>query len=84
MPRISLTVLVSESWRDRFGQVAANCRLAGMTIERELVAIGVIAGSIDEARVSALTAIAGVDAIEHGRTTRAMPDRTGPGSSSGA
>lgn len=82
MSHISLTVLVSEPWRDRFGQVVANCRLAGMTIERELVAIGVIAGSIDETRVSALSAIAGVDAVEPERTTHAMPDHPGPDSPS--
>lgn len=68
MSRVNLTILVNTSWRDRFPQVVENCRQAGMTIERELIAVGVIAGSIDEASVSTLEQIEGVHTIEPERT----------------
>lgn len=68
MSQISLTILVNTAWRDRFPQVVENCRQAGMIIERELVAVGVIAGSIDEDSVSTLTQIEGVYAVEPERT----------------
>ncbi|TEA79172.1 hypothetical protein [Allopusillimonas ginsengisoli] len=68
MPCIKLTVLVSETWRSRFPEVVENCRRAGMVIERELVAVGIISGSIDESAVNILAKIEGVQAIEPERT----------------
>lgn len=72
MSRINLTILVNTSWRDRFPQVVESCRQAGMTIERELIAVGVIAGSIDEASVGVLEQIEGVHTIEPERTNRGL------------
>lgn len=68
MPRVNLTILVNTSWLNRFPQVVDNCRQAGMTIERELNTVGVIAGSIEEAGVSMLEQIEGVHTVEPERT----------------
>ncbi|WP_323000194.1 hypothetical protein [Castellaniella sp.] len=64
MARIRLTLLVREDWRDRYPAVLERCRQAGLVIERELAAVGAIAGSIDEGQLLALEAIEGISAIE--------------------
>ncbi|WP_276809606.1 hypothetical protein [Castellaniella defragrans] len=72
MARIRLTVLVRETWRDRYPLVVEHCRQAGLAVERELVAVGVIAGSIEEDRVPGLARVEGVSAVEPERVNRAL------------
>jgi hypothetical protein len=72
MARIRLTVLVRETWRDRYPLVVERCRQAGLTVERELVAVGAIAGSIEEDLLAALAEIEGVSAVEPERVNRAL------------
>lgn len=70
MARIRLTILVHESCRDCFPEVVERCREAGLAVEREMVSIGVITGSIDEAGMHGLESIEGVAAVEPERTHR--------------
>ncbi|MYN13281.1 hypothetical protein GSY71_09015 [Pusillimonas sp. TS35] len=64
MSRVHINIIVQEAWRPRFPQVVENCRRAGIEIEHELVAVGVITGSIDSGRLATLAVIEGVAAIE--------------------
>lgn len=77
MARIRLTVLVRDTWRDRYPQVVEHCRQAGLAVERELVAVGVIVGSIEEELLVAVSRVEGVSAVEPERANRALdsPDR---------
>ncbi len=68
MSHIKLSILVQDTWRDRFPEVVENCRRAGLVVQRELIAVGIIIGSIDENSVSVLTQIEGVRAVERERT----------------
>lgn len=72
MARIRLTVLVREAWRDRYPLVVERCRQAGLTVERELVAVGVITGSIEEDLLTALMGVEGVSAVEPERINRTL------------
>lgn len=72
MARIRLTILVREAWRDRYPLVVEHCRQAGLTVERELVAVGVIAGSIEEDLLTALMGVEGVSAVEPERINRTL------------
>lgn len=73
MPRIRLTVLLREDWRDRYPLILEACRRAGLDVERELEAIGAIAGSIEEDHLAALSAVEGVSAVERERTNSIRP-----------
>ena len=64
MTKIKLSVLVLEDYRDRFPQIVAACREAGMVIERELFAVGIIVGTIDEQQLARLRDVQGVGAVE--------------------
>ncbi|NYT86366.1 hypothetical protein [Pollutimonas harenae] len=52
----------------RYAEVVEGCRRAGMAVERELVAIGIIAGTIEVSRVQELYKIAGVRDVEPSRS----------------
>ena len=77
MAQVHLTVLVADSWLDRFSWVVGQCRLTGMEVQRELDSVGVIAGIIDAERVSELRCLEGVLAVEVERhlTTRARKNQ---------
>lgn len=75
MSRIRLTLLVRDDWRDRYPLVLERCRQAGLDVERELAELGAIAGSIDEDRLPALSAVEGVAAVERERENSALPQR---------
>lgn len=70
MAEIKLTVLVHEHWRDRFPDIVEECRRAGLTVESELVSIGVIVGCIEEAHLPGLARVQGVCAVEPERAQR--------------
>lgn len=72
MAQVHLTILVHEDWRDRYSLVLEHCRQAGLTVERELVAMGAIVGSIEEDRVAALACVEGVSAVEPERMNRGL------------
>ena len=75
MAQVRLTVVVRETWLDRYPLVLAHCREAGLVVERELVTVGVIGGTIDEDRLADLAGIEGVSAVEPERTNRVFGNR---------
>ncbi|HLU01249.1 MAG TPA: hypothetical protein VKZ94_00700 [Advenella sp.] len=70
MARITLTVLVKETHRNRFSVVVEDCRRQGMAVEREMTALGLFSGNIEADRVTELRAVEGVAAIEADRPMR--------------
>lgn len=72
MAQVKLTILVQEAWLDRFPTVVDHCRQAGMRIERQLVTVGVITGTIEQNRVATLNHIEGVSAVEPERVNRGL------------
>lgn len=71
MAQVKLSITVQEDWRDRYAAVVENCRRAGLDVEQELVAIGVIIGCADEGCVAALANTEGILAVETARTNQA-------------
>jgi hypothetical protein len=69
-----VNVSVDQSKLDRFADVVAEIRRAGMKVEQELDAIGVVTGSIDSDKIDQLRKVAGVAAVEPEHTFQ-IPDR---------
>ena len=59
-----VTVSVADDHLKHFSEVAARCRKAGMKIEHEMKAIGVISGSIDDEALGKLSRVKGVSHVE--------------------
>jgi len=70
MARITLTVLVKETYRERFSVVVEDCRRQGMAVEREMTALGLFSGNIEAENVTQLRAVEGVAAVEADRPMR--------------
>lgn len=70
MTRITLTVLVKETYRNRFSVVVEDCRRQGMAVEREMTALGLFSGNIEAEKVTELRAVEGVAAVEADRPMR--------------
>jgi hypothetical protein len=62
--RRDVTVTVADSHAGDVGAVAQRLELAGMQVEQVLTVLGIITGSVDETRATALEAVEGVAAIE--------------------
>jgi len=72
MAQIRLTILVHETWLDRYLDVVERCRQAGMKVEKELATLGAITGCIEQDRLATLTDVEGVSAVEPQRTSRTL------------
>lgn len=62
--RRAITVTVAGSHLVRIDEVAAALRDAGMEVDAVLPAIGIVTGSIEGDRLTALAALPGVAAVE--------------------
>ncbi|QKV96524.1 hypothetical protein HUT19_36520 [Streptomyces sp. NA02950] len=58
---------------DRFAEVVAAARRAGLTVTREQDVLGSLSGTIEEDRIPALEAVDGVDSVDRDRTVRLPP-----------
>lgn len=73
MPRTKLSVSVDDAHLNRVPEVARALERAGLKIEEELEAIGVITGEIDDAKVDDLHRIEGVAHVEPERRVGIAP-----------
>lgn len=64
MAQVKLSVLVEDDHLPKFSDVVKRVKQAGMKVENELETIGIITGSVDEAKVTGLKAIKGVAQVE--------------------
>lgn len=72
MAHTQLSVSVEEAYLSRYAEVVEDCRKAGMLVERQMATVGIIAGTIDTARVQDLYKIAGVRDVEPSRINRCL------------
>lgn len=77
MPNTKLSVLVNEQHINQFSDVVEKCRQAGLNVQQQMDAIGVITGSIDSAKVDELKKIDGVSRVETQRDIRINPPDSG-------
>jgi hypothetical protein len=58
---------------DRFADVVEAARRAGLTVTGEQPILGTLSGTIEEDRIPALKAVAGVESVDRDRTVRLPP-----------
>lgn len=58
---------------DRFAEVVAALRRAGLTVTSEQPVLGTLSGTVAEDRVPALEAVEGVESVDRERTVRLPP-----------
>ncbi len=76
MATILVSIIVDEASLTRFSEIVASCKAAGMQVQRELTAIGVISGMIEASRMQVLAQIQGVRHVEQSRDVAASTRRS--------
>jgi hypothetical protein len=73
MAQKRINVLVSDDHLDRFAEVIKACQKAGLKIEQQAEATGVISGTIDAAKITDLKKVKGVTEVEQSRDIQLPP-----------
>ncbi|MDZ8239290.1 MAG: ketohydroxyglutarate aldolase [Nostoc sp. ChiQUE01a] len=73
MSNVNLSIAVDENYIDQIQEVAQNLQSAGMNVEQLLDKLGIITGSIDSAKVEALSKVEGVSHVEISREYKLAP-----------
>jgi hypothetical protein len=66
-------VSVSDSYLPEFAQVVDRLRKAGLHVDQQLQAVGVVTGYVEPGRIDGLAQVAGVANIERSRIVRIPP-----------
>ncbi len=74
MPRILVTVLVDDAFLAHFAEVVDRCEEVGMVVLRQMTSIGVISGTVDDARIDILGHVRGVRHVEKSRDVGCLDD----------
>jgi hypothetical protein len=70
MRRLSVVVSVDpECW----AEALPSLRSAGLEVDSEMEAVGVVSGTVDEDHLRGLDAVTGVEAVEESRTVQLPP-----------
>ena len=72
MPNTTLSIVVED--QERFSEIIENCKKAGLQVEQQMDAVGVITGSIDSEKIGDLKKIAGVHIEQSRQIGIAPPD----------
>jgi hypothetical protein len=70
---VAVSVSVDDEYLDRFDDVVARCKKAGLKVDQRLDAIGILTGTIDSERLDALRRLAGVASVEGERHISIAP-----------
>jgi hypothetical protein len=68
-----VNVSVADDHLDRFDDVVRRMEQAGLKVQQQLQALGVVSGSIDSAKMSSLEKVAGVAGVERSRQVQIPP-----------
>jgi hypothetical protein len=73
MPKVRLSLSVSDEHVKDLDGIAAAARKAGLDVEHQHASLGIVTGSIDAGKLDALRRIPGVAAIEEERQVGVAP-----------
>lgn len=68
MSTVEIIVKIDDAATDKMSEIATECQAAGMKIEQQMSAVGMISGSIEPANVSKLEQIKGVSYVEESKS----------------
>ena len=69
----NVNVSVTDDYLDRFSEVVQRAKRAGLQVEQQLEAVGVVSGTIDSEKLGDLDRVEGVAAVERSREVRIAP-----------
>lgn len=73
MSDINLLITVDNNYTNRISEVVKRLEDIGMMIERTMEEVGIIAGSIDAAKIETISEIEGVKSVEESMPSQIPP-----------
>lgn len=73
MDKVQVTISIDNAHRDQLDQISEQLTTAGLEVEQTLSTLGVITGSVETKKMSALSEVTGVAAVEPSRTIQLAP-----------
>jgi hypothetical protein len=73
MPAEQVTISVDDAHHARFAEVVRGCKRAGLQVEQQLEASGVIIGRIERGKRQQLEQVPGVASVEGARRIQIAP-----------
>ena len=69
----TVIVSVADDHLDSFAEVVRRIKKAGLKVEQQLEAVGIVSGTIDSTKLAALDKVKGVAAVERSREFQIAP-----------
>ena len=67
MSRVEVIVKIEKNYKDRLSDIAAQCKNAGMNIEQQMSALGMISGTVERSAIGKIEKIDGVAYVEESK-----------------
>ncbi len=68
MSKVEVIVKIEDSSSDKMSEIAKQCEQAGMSVEQQMKSVGMISGTIEQARISKVEQIKGVSYVEESKS----------------
>ena len=67
MSKVEVIVKVDKNYKDKLPEIAARCKSAGMSVEQQMGALGMISGSVEKSAIGKIEKIEGVAYVEESK-----------------
>lgn len=67
MPKVEIIVKVDKNYKEKLPEIAAKCKSAGMDVEQQMSALGMISGSAEKSNIGKIEKIEGVAYVEESK-----------------
>jgi hypothetical protein len=68
MSKVEVIVKIDDADIKKISEIAENCQTAGMIIEKQMGAVGMISGSVERVNISKIEKIKGVSYVEESKS----------------
>ncbi|MBX2863113.1 MAG: ketohydroxyglutarate aldolase [Leptolyngbyaceae cyanobacterium MAG.088] len=73
MSKVQVTISVDDAHLEQLDQVAEQLKEAGLEVDQTMSTLGIVTGSVDSEKMSALSDVVGVESVEVDKTITLPP-----------
>ena len=77
MDNVRVNITIKDAHLEQMDQVTADLKTAGLEVEQTLSTLGIITGTVASEKLSSLSEVEGVDAVEADRSINLPPPGSG-------
>ena len=68
MSKVEILVKIDGAYTEKMSEIARECKAAGMNVEQQMKAVGMISGTVERANISKIERIKGVSYVEESKS----------------